>query len=133
MQKATIVFITKMMRIIYVFNVIFVTQNSVHSIQFFPYNNNLIFVLLLYLLTAKWAANAILSGLKAHTLRLCTLTTPSMLIKVSSTSTKFTPFGMPSINTIIVSRSMLNVVTNTNMEKKNVHIGSTIFQSGCKN
>lgn len=86
----------------------------------------------LYSLTARWAAKAILSGLRAHTLRLCTLTTPSMLMNVSKTSEKFTPFGMPSINTTIVSRSMLNVVTNTNKENMNVHIGSTIFQSGWK-
>lgn len=83
-----------------------------------------------YLLTARWAAKAILSGLSAHTLRLCTLTTPSILMNVSRTSVKLTPFGIPSINTTIVSRIMLNVVTSTSIEKKNVHIGSTIFHSG---
>ena len=38
---------------------------------------------------------------------------------------------LPSIRTWIASRKIMMVVTNTRMEKINVHMGSAILYSGC--
>ena len=40
---------------------------------------------------------------------------------------------IPSMRTFNVSLSMLIVVKSTKTEKRNVHIGSATFQSGCNN
>lgn len=83
-----------------------------------------------YVLIARCADRAVLSSESAQILRLCTLTTPSICIKVFSTWEYSKPLGIPSIKTLTTSLIIATVVRITNIEKRNVHIGSTMFQLG---